>query len=142
MCEDVRSSQPNTLHILGSSPSWLRSNIGNQELGSALAVGLWGAAALPVDSRIKSYSLHRNTIIQAEGERLRLRNTDEAGNAGKQTLKETVGGSLPGDLQTCGGRCDQKATLSQDTSVRLSMTFHDFPCLSLLQASISVKEGG
>lgn len=36
----------------------------------------------------------QNTIIQAEGEQLRLRNTDEGG-AGKQTLKDTVGGSLP-----------------------------------------------
>lgn len=33
-------------------------------LSSAPVVGLWGAAGLPVDSHIRSYSLHRNTIIQ------------------------------------------------------------------------------
>lgn len=74
---------PNALPIRGSAPSWRRSSIGNEEPGSALAAGLWGAAALPVDSRIKSYSQHRNTIIQAEGERLRRRNTDEGRKAGK-----------------------------------------------------------
>lgn len=43
------------------------SNIRNQGLSFAPVAGLWGAAGLPVDSHIKSYSLHRNTIIQGEG---------------------------------------------------------------------------
>lgn len=88
-------SRPSTPALLGSSPSWSWSSIRNQELGSALAAGLWGAAGPPEDSPIKSYSLHRETIIQAEGARLRLRNTDEERNAGKQILKETVGGGAP-----------------------------------------------
>lgn len=37
----------------------------------------------------------QNTITQAEGEQLRLRNTDEGRSAGKQTLKDTVAGDVP-----------------------------------------------
>lgn len=42
---------------------------GGAELCPRSVAGLWGAAGLPVDSHIKSYSLHRNTIIQEERER-------------------------------------------------------------------------
>ncbi len=52
-------------HLLSSScPSYVR----NQGFSLALVAGLRGAAGLPVDSHIRSYSLHRNTIIEGEGE--------------------------------------------------------------------------
>lgn len=107
------------LHIRGSAPSWRRSSTRNEELDSALAAGLWGAAALPVDSRIKSYSQRRNTIIQAEGEQLRLRNTDEGRRAENQLLKETVFLSKPGPpslVGRCGGIRKQLCKLTSHTS--------------------------
>lgn len=69
------------LHIPQLLPYWPGSNIRNEESGSALASRLLGAAALPVDSHIKSYSLLGNTIIQAEAEQLRPWNTDEETNS-------------------------------------------------------------
>ena len=42
--------------------------LGIRGYASVHKTGLWGAAGLPVDSHVRSHSLHRNTITQGEGE--------------------------------------------------------------------------
>lgn len=62
------TSDPHTHQTKTNTHSPCLSDIRNQGLSFAPVAGLWGAAGLPVDSHIRSYSLHRNTIIQGEGE--------------------------------------------------------------------------
>lgn len=71
-------------------------SVQHQEPGAGLGAGLRGAAALPVDSHIKSYSQPRTqSYRQRESSSVCgiLMRREEGG--GGQTLKDTVGGSLP-----------------------------------------------
>lgn len=61
---NIHKTNTHTHLLSSSSPSYVR----NQGFSLAPVAGLRGAAGLPVDSHIRSYSLHRNTIIQGEGE--------------------------------------------------------------------------
>lgn len=76
-------------------------------LSFALVAEPWGAAALPVDSHIKSYSLRRNTIIQAreKGAESHARGIlIKAEGAFYETSSEVLEQTLGGRLKTQSAR--------------------------------------